>query len=218
MIKERFPAFAVVIGIVLIAIGSTGLSVKSRVRGQQPQGSLHERAKQNGGKLAAKIRTDRSVIYPNIEELAKRSELIVVGRTLSHRSHLTADGTSITTDFWVLPLDFVKGQIKRGELVLASLPGGAHKFSDGTAALLKAITYNEAQNGKTYVFFLKGIDASSKGHELVGGAQGQFELDLTTGEVEPADTDSSDPVVIKYKGKPAKEFLAEIHSFVGKHQ
>lgn len=196
--------------VVLMLAGMGGLSLA-----QQPAGNLHDRAKQAGGRLVEKFRADRSAAYPNLNELARRSTAVVIGRALGHRAHLTTDGNFITTDFSVMVQEVVKGSLRPGGVVLVSLPGGAHRFEDGVTALLYAGNYRPAANGKTYVFFLDKPGTVSKGWELTGGIQGQFELDLVSNQVVPAGTAGHDPLVDRYRKMAIKYFLVELHQAAG---
>jgi hypothetical protein len=181
---------------------------------QQLRRTLHDRAIKAGGKLVWRYRANRSLIYPNVEELAKRSDVIVVGRSLGHRPSLSPDGTFITNDFLVRVQDVIKGDVPSGKSIVVSLPGGAYRFSDGTFAALMPANYKQAEDGGTYVFFLKKkkIGSVFKGHMLASETQGLFAL--KEGKVEPADSVRSDPVVVKYRGMGAANFLAQIHMAV----
>lgn len=181
----------------------------------QQKGSLHDRAKQSGGKLVEKFKADRSSAYPNLEELAKRSTAIIIGHAIANRAHLTTDGNSVTTDFSILVQEVVKGNLRPGSVAVVSLPGGGHRFDDGVTAFLYAANYKRAQNGKAYAFFLDKKGAVSRGWQLTGGIQGQFELDSDSGKVTPAGTAGHDPLVDRYRNKPIKDFLVELHKAVG---
>ena len=111
--------------------------------------------------------------------------------------------------------DLLNNGLRAGSVVLVSLPGGAHRFEDGVTAFLYAGNYRPAENGKTYVFFLDKMGAVSKGWELAGGIQGQFELDFASGKVIPAGTAGHDPLVDRYRDKPIKDLLVELHQAVG---
>src|SRR5258705_9149995 len=100
----------------------------SSVPAQHPRETLHDRAKKAGGKLVWRYRPNRNVIYSNIEELAKRSSIIVVGRTLDQKGRLTRDGKFITQDVTVKVQEVIKGDVPNGHPLLVSLPGGAYRF------------------------------------------------------------------------------------------
>jgi len=184
----------------------------SRCLAQEPNQDLHQQTKNAGGKLVLRYLPDRSVIYPNIEELAKRSDLIVVGRTLGHRARMRGDGKFITKDFSVMVQEVIKGNLTEGSTIVVSLPGGSYQFDDGSYVFLSPRKYTMAQDNRTYVFFLKNKGTTYSGHELSGGIQGQFEI--TSGKVEAADQ-LDDPIVVKYRGIRTGTFLAQIHGAVG---
>src|SRR6266496_2141953 len=117
------------------------------VMAQNPRATLHERAKKAGGKLVWRYRVNRTVIYRDIEELAKASDDIFIGRALGHRPSLSPDGKFITNDFLVRVQDVVKGGLPSGRSILVSVPGGAYRFPDGTFAALVPTGYKEPEDG-----------------------------------------------------------------------
>jgi hypothetical protein len=180
---------------------------------QHPRETLHDRAKKSGGNLVWKYRSNRSVVYPNIEELAKRSDIIVVGRALGHRSSLRPDGKFITEDFLVRAQEVIKGDVPLGRSLTVSLPGGSYRFPDGAHVHVMPANYRQAEDGGIYIFFLKKKKgAAYKGYRLVSETQALYAV--RDGQVEPANLVKSDPVVVKYQGMGAGEFLAQIHKAV----
>lgn len=177
-------------------------------------GNLHDRAARGGGRLVEKFRAERSVIYPNLAELARHSNAIVIGRAVNHRERLTNDGNSVTTDVSVVVQEVAKGNLRQGNVVRVSLPGGAHRFEDGVTAVLYADNYRPVRNGKTYVFFLDRRGPVSRGYELTGGIQGLFELSFDSGKVIPADTMPVDPIVRQFSNATIRDFLVELHRAV----
>jgi hypothetical protein len=207
--KMKFPGFAVAL---VLLTASSGLVV-----GQQVKSTLNDRARKTGGKLVWRYRAPRSVIYPNVEELAKRSDLILVGKALAHRSNLREDGKFMTNDFLVRVQEVLKGDAPVGGSTVISIPGGARKFADGSFAALLPANFKAVENGGIYVFFLEDKKKKASpyaGHMLVSETQGLFEV--RDGRVEPADSVDSDPVVKKYRGMGASNFFAQIRSAVPK--
>lgn len=198
----------VVLLVLLASIGVLGQQT------QKPKITLHERAKKAGGKYILKYKPSRGTVYPNIAELAKRSDLIVVGRILSHKSNLSADERAITQDFMLKVQEVIKGSLARGTAVLFSLPGGTHRFPDKTFAAMVPVGFKQPQDGGIYVLFLKSRQANSpyKGQRLISESQGLFAL--KDGVVEPADLAADDPVNVKYRKMGAALFLHEIHKAV----
>ena len=195
--------------VALLAI-ATALSAPVLAQQQKTRTDLHTRAKSKGGKYVWRYRPTRSVVYPNIEELAKRSDAVLIGRMLGHRSNLTTDGKFITQDFHVRVQEVLKGTVANGSSITISLPGGSHKYKDGTRVHVMPALFKQAQDGGTYVFFLKVPKGSStKQYRLTSEIQGLFAF--KDGQVEPAYGAATDPMVMKYQGMPAKAFLGKLH-------
>ena len=189
----------------LVALSSPALA-------QHPVDTLQNRAKAAGGTLLWRYRPNNSSLYANIEELSKRTDVIVVGRTVMHRSTLRPDGKFITEDFQVIVQEVIKGDLSTGKVITVSLPGGIYKFPDGTLANVLPRGYKKPEDHTTYVFFLKNKGAIYQGHQLASETQGLFAL--KDGKVEPADLVRDHPVVMKYKGMGIANFLGEIHKAV----
>jgi hypothetical protein len=196
--------------VMLLLIVVLGGVASLAVRAQQPHDTLHERARKAGGRLVWRYRPNRSVLYPNLEELAKRSDAIVVGRTIGHRPKLRQNGRYITEEFLVKVQEVVKGDVPKDQPLLVSLPGGAYRFSDGMLVDVIPRDYQPPQNQQTYTFFLKKKKGNQvKGYMLTSETQGMFAF--KQGQVEPADTVKDDPIVVKYHGMGAADFLRELH-------
>ena len=179
---------------------------------RHPAADLHGLATQNGGEFISAFNADRSVPYPNIAELAKRSREIVIGRATGFRDRITTDGTSVTKDTAIEVQEVLKGDIGKRAFILVSLPGGAHAFPDGTMAFVYARNYRRPEVGKTYLLFLNGKHPVARGYALAGGIQGQFELDFSKGTVMPSNVVTHDPLVARHKGQPISALLAELHA------
>jgi hypothetical protein len=181
---------------------------------QHPRETLHDRAKKAGGTVVWRYRPNRSVIYGNIEEVAKRSSIIVVGRSVDQKGRLTKDGKFITQDVLVKVQEVIKGDVPNGHPLLVSLPGGAYRFEDNSYAYVMPIGYQPPEKGGMYIFFLKGKDKGSnfKGYQLISETQGLFAVKDRL--VEPADLAATDPAVSRYKGMTATTFLQQIHKAV----
>ncbi len=202
--KLLLLAVALVSVVSLPALGQTA----------KPSDTLHEMAKKAGGKFVLRYRPNRSTIYANVEELAKRSDIIIIGRTLGHRPSLRPDGNFITKDYLVKVQEVIKGDLPDGGSIVVSLPGGAYQFPDGTLVAVMPIGQREAEDQRIYIFFLKAKKQNSvfQGYLLASETQGLF--GLIDGHVEPTDSVAADPVVVKYRGRSAAEFLGQVHKAV----
>ena len=198
--------------ILVCTVSLTALAQKSKP--PKPRDSLHELSKKAGGHFVFRYKPNRSSVYPNIEELAKRSDLIVVGRTVGHRTSLRPDGNFITNDYTVRVQDVIKGDLPKRASILVTLPGGTFRFPDGTFATVMPIGEKTVEDRQQYIFFLKAKKAKGvfNGYLLISETQGVF--GLTNAGVEPGDTVSGHPLATKYRGMPARDFLAQIHQAV----
>jgi hypothetical protein len=216
--KIGLTLFGVIVLSICACVPLLGQSKSQPVNARK---TLHEQAKKAGGKFVLTYRPSRTTIYPNIEELAKRSDLIVVGRTLSHKASLTSDESFITQDFLVKVQEIIKGDLSKGTAILVSLPGGTHRFADKTFVAIMPAGYTPIKDGGIYVFFLKSKKKGSifRGLRPVSENQGMFAL--TNAKVEPADSVTNDPVSLKYRDMSSGAFLQQIHKAVprkGKQQ
>jgi hypothetical protein len=183
---------------------------------QDDNSTLHERAKKAGGRIVWRYRPNQSVTYANIEELAKRSDVIVVGRTVGHKARLRSDGKLITQHFVVRVYDVIKGDVANRQSLIVSVPGGSYRFPDKTSAVVIPTSFKPPANLGIYAFFLREKGPDSEVYDLVSESQGIF--DLTSGKVQPASLVQGLPVVTKYREMGAAAFLKEIHKAVPRKQ
>ena len=186
---------------------------------QQPgpsAGDLHQLALKAGGAALVHFTPDRSVLYPNLEELARRSDIVIIGRPVQGGGILRQDGQFINEQFWVGVQESIKGGFHNGDRIPVVVPGGAYRFSDGSLALVNASGGKRPECGRSYAFFLYGYGLENKGYELVGGLQGVY--DLTGPTVQPGEMLPQAPCVVYYKDMPANAFLAALHRAMGNNQ
>lgn len=202
---------ALLILIVILIAAGPQLVTNGQGPAPKPKKSLHDRAKKAGGKLILTYQPARTTVYPNIEEMAKRSDLIVVGRVMSHKANLTQDESFITQDYLVKVREVIKGELPKSTAVLVSVAGGTHRFDDGSYVAMMPVGYKPIKDGGFYVFFLKSKQKRSifKGFRLVSETQGVFAL--TNERVEAADLESTDPIAVKYRSMKPGAFLQHIH-------
>jgi hypothetical protein len=175
--------------------------------------TLYDLAREKGknGKYVHTIDVTGGITYPNIEEIAKRSDAIVIGRVVRQRSYLSRDGMMITTRHWIRPQEVVKGKITTKGTVVVSIPGGLHMYKDRTSVFVHSRYYALPRKDKIYAFFLKQNTNDPKEWSLVGGSQGQYGLDLLNNKVEPGEFKKNAAIRVKYKNMAAIQFLKEIH-------
>lgn len=174
---------------------------------QHPGPSLHEQARRVGGRLVVTHAPDPRNFARSLEALARRSDAVVVGRTLSNRGLLDADGRSVTQTYRVKVQGVIKGAITGGTVITVGLRGGVYRFPDGTHVRVATSGYRLAADDSLYVFFLK---AAGDGYAPAADAQAWF--GMKGGRIEPAGTSAADPLAAKYRDADAAAFLKELRA------
>jgi len=169
--------------------------------------------------LKAKAKEDRRLImtespvgpgrYASLSALVGESATVLIGTPQTNISKLTADGTNITLDYQVKVEYVYKGNVREGDIVTISLPGGMVKFEDGSTAEVRTPGFRKMQDGKTYALFL--AKKANNGFVPIGGPQGIFEIPTTnvTRAVKSHALVPNDPM-LKYNGMNVKDFFKEL--------
>ena len=173
--------------------------------------------------LKAKAKEDRRFMvtesppgpgrYASLSALVGESAAVLIGTPQTNISKLTADGTNITLDYRVKVEYVYKGNLREGDIVTISLPGGMVKFEDGSTAEVRTPGFRKMQDGKTYALFL--ATKANNAFVPVGGPQGIFEIPTTsvTRAVKAHAMVPNDPM-FKYNGMNVKEFFKELRRAV----
>ena len=215
--KKNFPRLLLALLVVAVASTAALQAQRKPVRTPVPtqrNNKLHEMAVKAGGKHVLRYKPRGATLYPNVEELAKRSDIVIVGRALTYRSKLSADGNFLNQECLVRVQEVIKGDLTNGRSITVSLPGGSYMFPDRTFITVVPIGIQPIEKQGTYVFFLKapkGVNsgASSKQHFLASQTQGMF--GLANGKVRSSSLAKDDPVAVKYQDMGAADFLRELH-------
>jgi hypothetical protein len=147
----------------------------------------------------------------NTEELTKNSIAVVVGIPIRSQSKLSSSGQSVITEYEVGVQEVIKGEIKQGDTIKVSLPGGKVVFEDGTSVELNTPGFERMVNHDSYVLFLYAKHDGGDAYLLTGGPQGLFELPSDGASVKPHGR-STDPAVKEAQGKKVQSFLEEVRS------
>lgn len=179
--------------------------------------TLHDRAQLAGGTLLEPYPDDGDVTSATVAELFRRSPIVVIGKVLAQRAHLSADGQRVTTDIAVDSQEVLRGPVVVGQVVRISLPGGSHRFADGVIVHQTTAGYQKPNVGGTHVLFLREARpalSDKTEYELAVGKQGQIELDFANGKVIPGfgGAEMLDPIATKTRKTPLAEFLVELHA------
>lgn len=89
-----------------------------------------------------------TLIRAGLEDLTAANRTVVVGEVLETHSYWNADGTFILTDVRIAPMEFLKGERRRGELTVTLLGGSV---GDLTTLIVGGA---ELVPGRPYVLFL----------------------------------------------------------------
>lgn len=121
----------------------------------------------------------------NLDDLAKFSELVVVGQVISGESALSDDRMYIQTESSLHVVEVIKGSsLAPGSILKVATPGGTIAFSDGTSAETTTPQAKRLGVGRSYALFLAENGAQSFGATTPTGrvyipllaGQGIFEL------------------------------------------
>ena len=144
--------------------------------------SLRERAKREGGSATTTMGFEFDVV--GIPELLSQSDLVLYGRVVDVKPHLSPDESYVITDYEIAPLRAMKqtrlvttarpGQTTQ---ILVSRPGGV--LIEGGYRLSTSVTsYPESEAlklGEEAVLFLK-YRADTKAYSFTGGPFGVFRV------------------------------------------
>jgi hypothetical protein len=180
--------------------------------------ALAEALRRGGLREAARIKGNYVEIFDphwdigrfNIEQLTKNSEVVAIGIPVRNRCRLSPEGLMIMTDYEVVVQETIKGyNIRPGDIIKVSLPGGKIMFQDQTTAEVQTPDFMKMANGKTYALFLNEDRTRNGIYILTAGPQGLLELPIDGTKVK-SHARSTDPVFKEAKDKDVKTFLKEV--------
>jgi hypothetical protein len=152
----------------------------------------------------------------DVESLTKDSAGVIVGRfTKKLDAHLKGSWV-IYTDYEVSVEEIVKGDLKQGETIFVSLPGGRITFEDGTSAEQTTPKFEHPHIGRAYTLFLTEDAAKLLTEDaakpsvffLSGGPQGMFDIEDSAGVKSHGRSD--DPGAVETKGKSREAFMNDL--------
>lgn len=219
--QKKFRGLTLTLVALMLAL-SLQLHAQQRRKGKvspptQSKNKLQELANKAGGHFVLRYQPNATT-YPNVEELAKRSDIIVVGKTLGHRTKLSDDGNFINQEFLVRVQEVLKGESPTGRSVVISVPGGAHRFDDGTTAVVESLGQRQPEDRGFYVFFLKAPASGEESKPMQLSSEAQGIVGLSGGRAAPSSLKAEDPFVSKYGQMEAVDFLRELHRAIPRKQ
>ena len=150
--------------------------------------------------------------YQSMDSVSNLSSAVIIGTAQSNACRLSADGKKITIDYKVEVQGVLKGNLKAGDIVTVSLPGGRVSFEDGTMAEVRTPWFKKMENDKTYVLFLSGGDQGV--FVTTGGPQGVY--GMSEGETIKTHSGRLKDPMWKYSGMGKDVFLEEVRKTVNK--
>jgi hypothetical protein len=173
--------------------------------------TLYDQAKAygKGGVYQKKISAVAGPDLSDVIQMRARSQHVVAASPIFNRATLTSDGTMINTQitFKIHSVVSGDGTLKPGQSIVVSLPGGSHRYEDGTIVSLYSVYYRPPLDSKKQ--FLLFLQRAYGAWSLVGGAQGQFDIDGQGKTVRPADLRAG-PLQQSYKDAPLAPMLLKL--------
>jgi hypothetical protein len=222
-----------VIAAVMCVVAVACLAISGRASGplqqpaaQQPSSddiiALRQAIRQGGLRAAAKLKGNYVAEYNphwdwgrfDLETLTKGSAAVIVGRFTKKAEPRLIDGLLICTDYEVSVEELVKGEIKQGETIVVTLPGGRISFDDGTSAELTTPSFEHPHIGRSYTLFLMRETAVPSVFFLAGGPQGMFDLEDSSGVKSHGLPD--DLTAVETNGKSREAFMKTVRELARK--
>ena len=144
----------------------------------------------------------------NVETLTKNSAAVIAGRVTKKLDARILEGKVIFTDYEVSVEELVKGNIKQGQTLVLTLPGGRFFFEDGTSAEQTTPTFEHPVVGRAYTLFLMEEATVPSVFFLSGGPQGMFSIE--DGDGVKSHGRPEDPSAIETKGKSGDSFMKNV--------
>jgi hypothetical protein len=209
-----------VVALACLAISGRGSRPPQEPTGQKPGNddaiALREALKRGGLRAAAKLKGHYVAEYNphwewgkfDVETLTKNSAAVVVGRVTKKGDGRLLEGQVIFTDYEVAVEEVVKGDIKQAAPIILTVPGGRIDFEDGTSAEQTTPSFEHPRIGHTYTFFLMEEPAVPSVFFLLGGPQGMFDIEDSSGVKSHGRPD--DPAAVETKGENREVFMKAV--------
>jgi hypothetical protein len=216
MKKYFSKRFVLLIVIVVIASGiafsaiklANGRRVAPPTASSKDPRTLEEKAKRGHGKIIANLDFNKAAQQSSLTNMVAHSESIVIANTTSNVCRLSDDGRIVRTFYQAKIEQVLKGDLKPGDNVTVSLPGGKVGFADGSTAEVQTVWFKKMVNNKRYLLFLNDKN-KTRNFLTTGGPQGVFELPAD-GRGAVSHSGLRDDAMRTYDNKNVAAFLNEI--------
>jgi len=192
------------------------------------EGGLKAAAKVSGGQYVA-VTEWLSEVAHSMESLVEQADVVLVGEVVENRSHLSASGEYITTDYRMKVQRVFKGDVPPQTHVVFQVMGGKVMFEDGLSAVIETRGFVRPSNGARVVIFADVFPTGdrlmpttvldyARGAQvfrLVGMGRGVIELPIDDNQrVRLNALGASDPAARKLRSMTVGRFLSELASIV----
>ena len=198
------------------------LTVQAALR----RGGLHEAARVSGGFFKTWGNAMPDLYISDLAQVVGRSDAVVVGVPTSSKSHLSKDGSYITTDFRVVAEQVLMGDIPSGREIVVSVQGGRLQFADGLAAEIEMLDMAPPEHGGRVVMMLwKNTWASDELVSWTNGAPlyspalgplGMYTMGSTDSSKIQLHSDATQPVLTAHRGDSTGGFLRSVDAAIAK--
>ena len=213
-------AICLVAGVSLFAISGQNSRSSQDPAQQKESGdeavALRNALRRGGLREAAKLKGNYVEEYDahlkwgryDVESLTKNSAAVIVGRFTKQLDTRLLEGKAIFTDYEVALEELIKGDLKQGQTIVVTLPGGRIFFEDGTSAEQTTPTFEHPLIGHVYTLFLKQEAALPSVFFLSGGPQGLFDIEDSSGVKSHGRPE--DPAAVETKGQNRESFMKNV--------
>jgi hypothetical protein len=212
LISKKVGLTAILL-IVALGITISALTLSQRNRQAPPNAgakdprTLQEKARRGSGKLVANLDFNKGAQKSSLAQMVADSESIVIVTTEKNVGRMSEDGKTVRTFYRARVEEVLKGQVKTGEDINVSLPGGKVGFPDGSTAEVQTLWFKKMVNNKRYLLFLSG-KPKSESFTTTGGPQGVFEIAADGGML--SHSGLTNDVMRANAGKRSHAFVKEI--------
>jgi hypothetical protein len=210
----------------LAIFGNSSRRLQAPVRQQQSSDdadALRKAVMRDGLRGAAKLRGNYVEEFDphwdwgrfDVAGLTKGSAAVVEGRfTKKLDTRLGSEGMVVYTDYEFSIDELIKGEIKKEDTIVVSLPGGRVTFEDGTSAEQTTPKFEHPQIERAYTLFLMQRESDPSKFFLTGGPQGMFDIEDSAGVKSHGLPD--DLTAIETKGKSRDAFMKTVREHAKK--
>lgn len=203
-------------------VAGPSLTVQAALR----RGGLHEAARVSGGFFKTWDNAMPDLYISDLVQVVGWSDAVVVGEPTSSTSHISKDGSYITTDFRVVAKQVLMGDIPSGREIVVSVQGGRFQFADGLAAEIEMLDMVPPERGGRVVMMLRKntwasdeLVAWTNGAPLYSpalGPLGMYTVGATQSSRIQLHSDATQPVLMAHRFDSTATFLRSVDAAIAR--